>query len=380
MQAWAALSQQQRLDNSDSSSFGYDVAVSGDGTTVVSGAPYGWDQIGKVDVYRKTSGTWYYIESLTSANVSGDLAMAGEGVAISADANTLAFGEPGENTEEGVVSVKTKNGGGTYDDLEDLAPSNAVGPARFGTQLRFCDGASTLVIGAPGDNSNIGAVWVFVLQSGSYTQVAKLVGTGYSGTPKQGFGLAVTSDCSTIAVGGPGDNNNVGAVWVFVSSGTNTWSQQGSKLVGSNPSRSPRIGTSLSLSSSGDRLAVGGPANNYTGATWIFDRSSGSWSETAYIRFSTAYAYPQQGMGVVLSENGNTVRISAPNEGPGTGTVKTYTYSGGVWSYDSAWTPSGAGATPKAGIRVVRSSDETTVVVGAYLENYNMGALYVLSA
>jgi hypothetical protein len=376
---WATLSQQQHLTNSDSYFFGYDVATSGDGTTLVSGAPYGWSQIGKVDVYRKTSGVWYYIESLTSQNISGDLAMSGEGVAISDDANTLAYGEPGENTEEGVVSVKTKNGGGTYDDLADLSPSNAVGPARFGSRVRFCNGASTLVVGAPGDNSEIGAVWVFVLQSGSYTQVAKLVGTGHSGTPRQGFAFDVTSDCSTIAVGGPGDNNNVGAVWVFVSSGTNTWSQQGSKLVGSNPSRSPKIGTSLSLSSSGDRLAIGGPWNNFTGATWIFDRASGSWSETAYIRFSTSYTYSAQGLGLALASNGNTLYISAPNEGPGVGIIKTYTYSGGVWSSANSWNPTGYGDTPRVGVRITLSSDGSTLVAGAYQENYNMGGIYVLS-
>ncbi len=60
---------------------------------------------------------------------------------------------------------------------------------------------------------------------------AKLVGTGAAGDAKQGWSVALSGDGNTALVGGPGDNDDVGAVWVFTRSGT-TWTQQGPKLVG----------------------------------------------------------------------------------------------------------------------------------------------------
>ena len=60
---------------------------------------------------------------------------------------------------------------------------------------------------------------------------AELIGSGEVGYPGQGFAVALSSDGTTAVVGGPGDDNNVGAVWVFVRSG-GVWTQQGAKLVG----------------------------------------------------------------------------------------------------------------------------------------------------
>ncbi len=71
------------------------------------------------------------------------------------------------------------------------------------------------------------AAQVYYTQQGS-----KLVGTGYSGTTiYQGYFPSISADGSTLASGGCADNNYVGAVWIFRKSG-DTWSQQGSKIVG----------------------------------------------------------------------------------------------------------------------------------------------------
>jgi hypothetical protein len=44
---------------------------------------------------------------------------------------------------------------------------------------------------------------------------AKLVGTGAIGNALQGNSVAVSGDGKTILVGGPDDNRNLGAVWVY---------------------------------------------------------------------------------------------------------------------------------------------------------------------
>src|ERR1035441_1668760 len=63
-------------------------------------------------------------------------------------------------------------------------------------------------------------------------QGSKLVGNGVVGQTGQSSSLAVSGDGNTAIIGGPGDNGNIGAAWVFTRSG-GMWTQQGSKLVGS---------------------------------------------------------------------------------------------------------------------------------------------------
>src|SRR3984893_4299483 len=64
-----------------------------------------------------------------------------------------------------------------------------------------------------------------------FQQGTKLTGSGESGAGLLGYSVALSSDGNTALVGAPHDNTNVGAAWVFTRSGS-TWTQQGSKLTG----------------------------------------------------------------------------------------------------------------------------------------------------
>jgi hypothetical protein len=46
-----------------------------------------------------------------------------------------------------------------------------------------------------------------------------------------GVWMSLSSDGNTLAVGGYQDNSNIGATWIFTRSG-GIWTQQGNKLVG----------------------------------------------------------------------------------------------------------------------------------------------------
>jgi hypothetical protein len=62
-------------------------------------------------------------------------------------------------------------------------------------------------------------------------QGPKLVGAGPIGNAYQGSSVALSGDGNTAIVGGPQDNSQAGAAWVYTRSG-GIWTQQGSKLVG----------------------------------------------------------------------------------------------------------------------------------------------------
>ncbi|MFM8373553.1 MAG: hypothetical protein ACKOCO_14315, partial [Bacteroidota bacterium] len=121
--------------------------------------------------------------------------------------------------------------------------------------------------------------WIYVRSGTTWSQQAKLVGTGAVGAAKQGTGVAISANGTTAAVGGPADNTNAGAVWIFTRSGT-TWTQQGNKLTGSGAVGAAQQGINVAVSGDGNTVASGGFADrNYTGAAWAFARYGNAWAQ-----------------------------------------------------------------------------------------------------
>ena len=167
-----------------------------------------------------------------------------------------------------------------------LHGSGAVGASQQGYHVSLSDDGSTLAVGGPGDHGNIGAVWISThdSSSGNWTQQgSKLVGSRASGGASQGTSACLSGDGTTLALGGQTDDASTGATWIFalnISSGN--WTQRGNKLVGSGAVGPSSQGRSVALSSDGSTLAVGGYGDNSSvGAAWVFilNASSGNWTQ-----------------------------------------------------------------------------------------------------
>ena len=112
------------------------------------------------------------------------------------------------------------------------------------------------------------------LEAQFVAQGGKLVGSGGVGTPHQATSVAVSADGNTLIVGGPLDNNSVGATWVFTRS-AGAWTQQ-ARLIAADAIGPSAQGTSVALSADGNTAIVGGPADNgYVGAACVWTRSGG---------------------------------------------------------------------------------------------------------
>jgi len=92
-----------------------------------------------------------------------------------------------------------------------LVGTSALGAAEQGFSVALSADGSTAIVGAPDDNGNIGAAWVYTLSGGVWTQQAKLAGTGKSGDAAQGWSVALSADGNTAIVGGYLDNNRMAA-------------------------------------------------------------------------------------------------------------------------------------------------------------------------
>jgi len=120
---------------------------------------------------------------------------------------------------------------------------------------------------------------MFMYNGSAWSQVTKLVGSNAIGTSvKQGSSVSVSSDGHIVAVGGWGDSNNIGATWIFTYNNmTSNWTQLGSKLVGNGYTGSDiQQGYSVSVSSDGNLLAIGGWLDSsVSGAVWLFGTGVG---------------------------------------------------------------------------------------------------------
>jgi hypothetical protein len=179
-------------------------------------------------------------------------------------------GGPGDNSNTGAAWVYTLSG--VWTQQGKLAANDAVGSAAQGWSVAL-DGNSYAIVGGPGDNSNTGAAWVYTLSGGFWTQQgSKLVANDAVGQARQGWSVVVRSNTPKAIVGGPGDNSNAGAAWVYHNyQNAGVWTQLGSKLVGTGAVGEAQQGSSVQLSNDEDTALVGGSADNSgAGAIWLY--------------------------------------------------------------------------------------------------------------
>ena len=215
----------------------------------------------------------------------------------------------------------------------------------------------------------------------------RLIPTGEIGKGSFGDAVAISADGTTALVGGGGDDNGVGAAWIFVRSGTR-WTQQGPKLTGLGEVGKANFGAAVAISASGNTVLIGGANDNSfgaqtslaTGAAWVFVRSGTTWAQQGPKLTGGAGAETANfGDAVALSSNGDTALIGGENDGnseefPGFGAAWVFVRSGSQWTKQGrALTgshPSNTELIPfqgeEFGSAVALSSDGNTALVGGY--------------
>src|SRR5262249_59226174 len=127
-----------------------------------------------------------------------------------------------------------------------------------------------------------------------------------AGHAHQGYSVSLSNDGNTAIIGGHRDRDFVGAAWAYSRSG-GVWTQQGAKLVGPAVGRAYQ-GFSVSMSGDGDTAIVGGPTDNdLVGAAWVYIRRTGAWYLLGSKLVGAGAAGPAgQGVSVAISAGGHT--------------------------------------------------------------------------
>ena len=276
---------EQKVTASDGTAntfFGSAAAIKG--TTAVIGADGDASFRGSAYVFNKTGDIWTEGQKLVpSDGLAGDEF----GYRVALDHGNLlvtAFTATVNGVAAQGAAYAFTDVAGTFSETQKLTASDGGLFDNFGASVSI-DG-ETLVIGANGatvgSNPAQGAVYVFTLVNGTWTETQKLIAD--DGIAFDNFGLSVALHGSTILVGSPqaiiGGAFAQGAVYVYTNSG-GTWSQT-QKLTASDGAASDSFGESVAISGNNALIgAFGATVDGHAGAgaAYFFTNLSGTWSQ-----------------------------------------------------------------------------------------------------
>lgn len=203
----------------------------------------------------------------------------------------------------------------------------------------------TVVVGAPLDNSSLGAAYVYLKTGGVWALQEKL--TASDGAAGDRFGAAVSIAGDVVAVGAPGRAGATGSVYTFARTGTD-WNQDTTVLVGSSTSPGDQFGVSVSVQSTD--MVVGAPFQTVAGipskgAVYVFTNDGSGWVQQQRITENRNNVKAGAQIGWSVSISGNTIAAGAPGTNFGNkanvGAVFIYVRNGNVWTRQVRLNPGG---------------------------------------
>ncbi len=204
---------------------------------------------------------------------------------------------------------------------ELLTVEGVVAGDYFGSALDISSDGNTMVIAAPGDNGNIGALYVRTYGYNGW-EVAKI--SNPDGTQvdfANNNNVRISGDGHTIVVGAQSDDvedNNAGAIYVFTFDGT-TWSA-GEKIVAPSPAADAQFGKKVYISDDGQRLLVVDKIND--GTAHVYHYENNAWTYKA--NFQVAITPDGDSEAAVYQLSGDGKHIVAANKDENL--VKVYSY------------------------------------------------------
>ncbi|MBN2550018.1 MAG: hypothetical protein JXB15_12720 [Anaerolineales bacterium] len=197
---WVQVARLESDDGIPGDGFGASVAISGDGNTILVGAPDanvgGFDDQGAAYVFVKSGGTWAdwsQQRKLTISVHEGD--QMGSAVALSDDGNVALIGAPmatvGGQSAQGMALIFTRSGINWTQTGIYVSPTGTAGD-NFGTAVAMNGGGFTALVSSTetvSGHANQGAVYLLVYSGGAWTVGSPIVAS--DGQAEDYFGISV---------------------------------------------------------------------------------------------------------------------------------------------------------------------------------------------
>lgn len=293
------------------------------------------------------------------------------GRAVAIDGDYVVVGVPDEGGQ-GAVYVYERDGSGSWSQMQKFTSSDIQSGDEFGQSVAI-DG-DYIVVGAPMEDTggtSAGAVYVFELSGGTWSQMQKIQPSDISAGDQAGSSVAI--DGTTLVFGSLQKDNQRGGAYVYDLSG-GTWSET-AILEASDRQASDQFGINVDIS--GNYIIVAAHEEDTTasaaGSCYFFELD-GTWSEMQKVQASDVAANRRIGQnGVAIDGNYAAITNGVDDQ------VYIFQLSGGTWSEVEIVTP--GGGLDSNGFASSVAMDEPFLVVGATLAHSettaDVGAVYV---
>ncbi|NNC83073.1 MAG: T9SS type A sorting domain-containing protein [Flavobacteriales bacterium] len=328
------------LGENESDFFGSAISISNDGNRLAVGARLNdgnGEDAGHVRIFERTADGWVQIGADLDGEAPDD--ESGSAVALSGNGNRVAIGAI-QNTANGPASghvrVYEYDGADWVQLGSDInGPMNSL----FGFSVDLSGYGGNLVVGATGasvNGSNSGQIRAYQFIDGNWYMMGSPINGQMEGD-LFGTSVSISSNGQRIAAGARLNDSNgdaAGHVQVYDFTG-DEWVPCGAHINGE--AAGDHSGGAVSLSGDGNRLAIGSRLNQGAGAasgqTRIFEYVEGSWTQLGQSLHGESSG-DIFGTAVALDHDGSRVAIGAKsNDGNGnnSGQARVYQYNWGTW-------------------------------------------------
>jgi hypothetical protein len=293
---------------SEENNAGWSGDISADGTRIAVGEPYYFDSdgqiyVGQVRIFDWSGTEWQQLGEAIIGKASSD--NSGQAVSLSADGTRVAIGAPGNNGFTGQIRIYEWNGMAWAQLGQDI--DGEASPESFGRTIALSGDGQRVIAGAPmhevSPGTAAGYAKVFEWDGTNWVPLGSTI-TETTAAAGQGWSVDIDGLGNRIAVGGI-YHAGKGRVYVYDWDGTQ-WTQTGAHFEGQVTDEG--LGYAVSLSGSGNRLAIGSPTDNLGGHVTVFDWTGTTWEQVGVSITGNGETIVFGGQ-LDLSGNGNRIAI-----------------------------------------------------------------------
>jgi hypothetical protein len=194
--------------------FGRAVALSSDGATALIGGPLDSRGAGAIWVFGRSGAEWEQQGPKLTPAAAAEAEHFGHSVALSGDGSTALVGAPHYGRNVGAAFVFERSEGSWSQQGQPLRATSPSGLSRMGISVALSGSGDLALIGGSSDSRGDGAAWEFARTAGSWSELASTaIGAEMNPHAHLGASVAVSADATTALVGGPSFEDEAGGVW-----------------------------------------------------------------------------------------------------------------------------------------------------------------------